>query len=110
MILDVNLPPSSGWTDQFQNAGRVDNHGIELTFDVNPVQRDRFSWSVNTQYSRNRSCVKELARAELDDDGTDIDAAYGGAAGAVYLEASGFPQLSDQYHIAGDPNPSWMGS
>jgi len=152
MILDVNLPPSSGFTDVFQNAGRVDNHGIELTFDLNPIQRDNFSWSVNTQYSRNRSCVKELAgaehvdlngftgslvslvapgidgvdchpfgvfyggdfrrfgRGEIDDDGVDIDAAYNGAAGAVYLDASGFPQLSDQYHVVGDPNPSWMGS
>lgn len=152
MILDVNLPPSSGFTDQFQNAGRVDNHGMEVTLDLNPIQRDNFSWSVNTQYSRNRSCVKELAgaehvdlngftgslvslvapgidgagchpfgvfyggdfrrfgRGEIDDGGTDIDAAYGGAAGAVYLDASGFPQLSDQYHVVGDPNPSWMGS
>lgn len=152
MILDVNLPPSSGFTDQFQNAGRVDNHGIELTFDLNPIQRNNFSWGINTQYSRNRSCVKELAgaehvdlngftgslvslvapgvdgvdchpfgvfyggdfrrfgRGEFDDDGVDIDAAYGGTAGAVYLDASGFPQLSDQYHVVGDPNPSWMGS
>jgi hypothetical protein len=28
----------------------------------------------------------------------------------VYLDATGFPQLSDQYHVVGDPNPSWMGS
>lgn len=152
MILDVNLPPSSGFTDQFQNAGRVDNHGIELSLDLNPIQRDAFSWSINTQYSRNRSCVKELAgaehvdlngftgslvslvapgidgvachpfgafyggdfrrfgRGEFDDDGDDIDATYGGTPGAVYLDATGFPQLSDQYHVVGDPNPDWMGS
>lgn len=152
MILDVNLPPSSGFTDQFQNAGRVDNHGIEMTLDLNPIQRDNFSWSINTQYSRNRSCVKELAgaesvdlngftgslvslvqpglegvacypfgvfyggdfrrfgRGEFDDDGVDIDATYGGPAGAVYLDATGFPQLSDRYHVVGDPNPSWTGS
>lgn len=65
MILDVNLPPSSGFTDQFQNAGRVDNHGLELTLDLNPVQHDNFSWSINTQYSRNRSCVKQLEGAEF---------------------------------------------
>jgi hypothetical protein len=152
MILQVNLPPSSGFNSQYQNAGRVDNHGIELTLDINPIQRDAFSWSINTQYARNRSCVKELAgaesvdlagftgslvslvepgfdgvachpfgvfyggdfrrfgRGEFDDDGVDIDATYGGTPGAVYLDASGFPQYSDSYHVAGDPNPSWTGS
>jgi TonB-linked SusC/RagA family outer membrane protein len=65
MILDVTLPPSSGYTDQFQNAGRVDNHGVELTFDLNPIQRDNFSWSINSQYSRNRSCVKELGGSDF---------------------------------------------
>jgi TonB-linked SusC/RagA family outer membrane protein len=65
MILDVTLPPSSFYTDQFQNAGRVDNHGIELTLDLNPIQRDNFGWSINTQYSRNRSCVKELTGGEF---------------------------------------------
>jgi TonB-linked SusC/RagA family outer membrane protein len=152
MILQVNLPPSSGFANQYLNAGRVDNHGIELTFDLNPIQRDAFSWSINTQYARNRSCVKELAgaesvdlagftgslvslvapgidgvachpfgvfyggdfrrfgRGEFDDDGDDIDATYGGTPGAVYLDATGFPQYSDNYHVAGDPNPSWTGS
>ncbi|HEX6748974.1 MAG TPA: SusC/RagA family TonB-linked outer membrane protein [Longimicrobium sp.] len=154
MILDVTLPPSSGFTDQFQNAGRVDNHGIELTLDLNPIQRDNFSWSINTQYSRNRSCVKELTGSDfvvlngfsgtggsyaalvqpgIDGaechpfgvfyggdfvrfgrgevvGGTDIDATYGGPAGAVFLGSDGFPRLSGTSHVVGDPNPSWTGS
>lgn len=61
MILGVQLPYSTGFGAQFQNAARVDNDGIELTLDLNPIQREAFSWTVNGQYARNRSCVKELA-------------------------------------------------
>lgn len=64
MILGVPLAPSTGYGAQFQNAARVDNHGVELTLDVNPVQKDNFGWTINTQYSRNRSCVKDLGGTE----------------------------------------------
>ena len=49
----------ASWTAWTQTQVR-----IEVTLDLNPIQRDNFSWSINTQYSRNRSCVKELAGAE----------------------------------------------
>lgn len=153
MILAVNLPPSSGARTQYQNAGRVDNHGLEATLDLVPLHRGSFRWTVNTQMARNRSCVKELKGAESVDlagfdgafvslvspavdghchpfgvfwgqdfvrfgrgeadtrTGRPIDAAYpGNAAGAVYLDSTGFPQLSPRYHVVGDPNPSWTGS
>ena len=64
MILLVELPPSSGFSFQYQNAARVDNDGIELTLDLNPIQRDNFGWTVNAQYARNRSCVKDLSGSE----------------------------------------------
>ena len=64
MILQVSLPPSSGFGSQYRNAARVDNDGIELTLDLNPIQRDNFSWTMNAQYARNRSCVKDLSGSE----------------------------------------------
>jgi hypothetical protein len=64
MILGVPLPSSSGYSTQFQNAARVDNHGIELTLDLNPVQKDNFGWQISTTYARNRSCVKDLGGTE----------------------------------------------
>jgi TonB-linked SusC/RagA family outer membrane protein len=153
MIVAVTLPPSSGSRSQFRNAGRVDNHGVELTLNLKPVDRRTVSWAVDAQYARNRSCVKQLTGTESVDLagfsgsmvslvspavdgrchpfgvfwGTDwvrfgrgekdtrtgqaIDAAYPGApAGAVYLDPSGFPQLSQRAHVVGDPNPRWTGS
>ncbi|MDQ3525406.1 MAG: SusC/RagA family TonB-linked outer membrane protein, partial [Chloroflexota bacterium] len=64
MILNLPLAPSTGYTSQFRNAARVDNDGIELTMDVVPVRRSNFDWTLNAQYARNRSCVKNLSGTE----------------------------------------------
>jgi hypothetical protein len=53
-----------------------------------------------------------FGRGEVDTrTGKAIDATYpGNPAGAVYLDPTGFPQLSQRYHVVGDPNPGWTGS
>ncbi|MBW3631212.1 MAG: TonB-dependent receptor, partial [Gemmatimonadetes bacterium] len=43
-------------------------------------------------------------------DGVDIDATYGGAAGALYIAEDGFPIQDDQSRVVGDPNPDWTAS
>jgi hypothetical protein len=53
-----------------------------------------------------------FGRGEVDTrTGEAIDAKYPGSpAGAVYLDPTGFPQLSRRAHVVGDPNPAWTGS
>lgn len=63
-ILDVTVPYSLGYTSQFANVAAFDNNGWEATLSLNPVRTSRFNWTVDAQYSRNRSCVKDLAGAE----------------------------------------------
>jgi TonB-linked SusC/RagA family outer membrane protein len=64
MVLEVPLPPSSGFRSQYRNAARVDNGGVELWLDLNPVERGNVSWTVSAQYARNRSCVRDLSGSE----------------------------------------------
>jgi hypothetical protein len=42
--------------------------------------------------------------------GVDIDATYGGPAGAVYVHTDGYPDQDAQLRVLGDPNPNWTGS
>lgn len=63
-ILQLPLPPSTGYFQQYRNAASFDNHGWELTLDLIPVQTDNFSWNVAGQWAANTSCVTDLAGAE----------------------------------------------
>ncbi len=59
-ILPVPVPAATGFDNQWQNIGTLENKTWELSLDV-PVVRSRdFSWSYKFIYDRTRSVVKEL--------------------------------------------------
>ena len=60
LVLAVNLPLSSGFSDQLQNVGEISNKGIEVGLDTRPVQTERFAWRSRLSYARNRSKVEKL--------------------------------------------------
>lgn len=64
VILDVPVPPSTGYNTQFKNAAKFTGSGWEMTLDGIPVQGQKFAWNINAQYARTRTCVKDLAGAE----------------------------------------------
>lgn len=63
-IIELPLPPSTGYFEQFRNAAEFENDGWEVTLDMNPVRTDNFAWSVATQWAKSNSCVTNLAGAE----------------------------------------------
>lgn len=60
VILNVALPPSSGFTRQAQNAGTFRNRGVELALTTRPISRRNLSWDVGAQWGTNKSRVLEL--------------------------------------------------
>ena len=64
-FFERELPPSSGYTSEVINGGRVDNKGIELTARFNNSWGD-FSWSTYLNYSINRNTVKDLITNYVD--------------------------------------------
>ena len=58
-LFKYELPPSTGYAFAYENAGKVNNWGIELSVgfnqDLGPVQ-----WNSNLIYSLNRNEIKEL--------------------------------------------------
>ncbi len=60
-ILRVPLTISTAYNSRIINAGLIENKGIEAMLNVIPVQMDNgFEWSMNLNFSRNRSQVLEL--------------------------------------------------
>ncbi|MEP7258850.1 MAG: hypothetical protein ABI687_10680, partial [Flavitalea sp.] len=61
-ILPIQISSGSGYTTKVVNAGNIENKGIELSLNVNPIRAaSGFRWDLTFNYARNRSKVKELA-------------------------------------------------
>lgn len=60
LVLNVPLPPSSGFQQQFKNIGSLKNDGIELALNTINVARPRFGWRSRFTYSANRNKITHL--------------------------------------------------
>ena len=59
----LNLPASteSGVSSRLINAGNIQNQGIELLLNANPVKTRNFNWNFTVNYTRNRNKIISLA-------------------------------------------------
>lgn len=59
-LLTINTPPSSGFGFAYLNAGNIQNSGIELMLNIQPVKQKNFTWDLGLNYALNKSKVVEL--------------------------------------------------
>ncbi len=60
LILLAALEPSTGFTQQFVNAGELRNKGIELTLNATPVISNDFQWNTGITFFKNKSEITKL--------------------------------------------------
>lgn len=60
LLLSVNIPPTSGYTQQIQNVGSTSNKGLEFQISAVPVQNRNFNWNSNFNLSFNKNRVESL--------------------------------------------------
>lgn len=60
-ILNVSIPPSTGFAQRTVNVGSIDNEGIEISIDATPVEVGNFRWNTIVNFSHVESTVTELA-------------------------------------------------
>ena len=60
MLLNTQLPPTTGFSSSFKNVGRMKNEGLELTLNTINIQGRDFGWSSNFNISFNRNTILEL--------------------------------------------------
>lgn len=59
LLLNVQVPASTGFTTQTQNVGRLRNHGIELALNTRNLTGD-FGWTSNFIFGLNRNEITDL--------------------------------------------------
>ena len=63
MLLAQSLAQATGFTSQWQNIGKIQNRGIELSISSTNIQTKDFTWSTNFNISFIRNELKALAQA-----------------------------------------------
>jgi TonB-linked SusC/RagA family outer membrane protein len=60
LLVNVQLPPSSGFPSQALNVGSMENKGLEFLLSTRNIERDNFSWSSDINLSLNKNEVTSL--------------------------------------------------
>ncbi|MGF7230134.1 TonB-dependent receptor [Arachidicoccus sp.] len=61
LLLNANIPASTGYSTQFQNIGAISNRGLEFALNTENIENKNFNWSTNFNISFNRSKVLSLS-------------------------------------------------
>lgn len=126
ILLFVNVAPSTGFTSRYNNAGKMQNSGIELDWDYTFLKKQDLSLALYGNFNNNKNKVLDLKGSASVDftPGASISsrALVGEASGVLYgnkairkadgsfdLDENGFPQLSPAQGKLGDPNADWRG-
>lgn len=60
LLINVQLPPSSGFASQAYNVGAMENKGLEFVLSTKNFDREKFKWSTDLNFSLNRNKVTDL--------------------------------------------------
>jgi hypothetical protein len=66
LLFRRTLPAVSGYVEKYDNVGETSNKGIEITISTVNVQRGKFSWSSDINWSRNKEAIVELINGKQD--------------------------------------------
>jgi TonB-linked SusC/RagA family outer membrane protein len=89
-LLSLPLAPASGFSNQYINAGDIQNSGVELTLTGSPVKKDDFSWDITLNYARN---VNTIVSLHPDIKQTFLSSGYGRTAGVLVKEGGAYGDL-----------------
>ncbi len=65
LLLNVNIPSSSGFTTQFRNVGDLENKGIELVLNTQNLV-GKFSWTTSFNVAANRNKVTNINKQVIE--------------------------------------------
>jgi TonB-linked SusC/RagA family outer membrane protein len=60
LLIENKIPPTSGYTTQYQNVGSTRNRGIELQLGATVVRNANFNWNANFNIAFNKNKVISL--------------------------------------------------
>ena len=60
MLYRATLPAQTGFVEQWQNLGRVENKGVEISLNTHNINKRNFSWSTNITFDLSRNKVLDI--------------------------------------------------
>ena len=86
-IMPITISQTSGYAEMMVNAGELENKGIELSLNANPVRIGDFRWDLTLNWSKNQNKVVSLYTDPIS--GTHVtNLVLGSFQGGVTLNAS----------------------
>lgn len=127
-IISIAVPPATGYQYKLDNAGNVENKGIELSLNANIIQQKDFTWDLVLNYSKNTNKIIELTdqtKIQIISDPSvsflKVVAQEGGLygdilgytyqrndKGQILVDDNGIPLKSDEMSLLGNYQPKWM--
>jgi TonB-linked SusC/RagA family outer membrane protein len=125
-ILFVDVAPTTGFNSRPTNAAEITNEGMEVDLTWNVLRKGDFMWDINGFWSYNKNVVTDLAGVQSVFlagftstssrvvEGEPLATLWGTGferddAGEIVTGADGFPIISAEESVLGDPNPDWIG-
>lgn len=65
MLLNADIPSSSGYNKIYANIGSLENKGLELTLNTINIQTKNFTWQTNFNIGFNQNKILSLSKGEL---------------------------------------------
>ena len=81
LLLDVEVPGTSGFATQLRNIGNLKNKGIEFTINTVNINTKSFRWTSSLNFSANKNEITNLGGQVL---GGDVNKAKEGASLGVF--------------------------
>lgn len=82
LLLDVEVPGTSGFATQLRNIGNLENKGIEFTVNGTVINGKNFRWNASLNFAANKNKITNLGGQVL---GTDVNKAKEGEALGVFF-------------------------
>ena len=65
LLLNVNVPGTSGFSTQLRNVGKLTNKGVEFTINTENVVAKNFRWSTSINFGANQNKITDLGGQEI---------------------------------------------
>lgn len=89
-LLSLPLAPATGFSNQYINAGDIENSGVELTLTGSPIKKNDLTWDVMLNYARN---VNAIVALHPDIKQTFISSGFVRTAGVLVKEGGAYGDL-----------------
>ena len=73
LLLERQLPPTSGFSSILENIGETRNRGFELSLSTRNIARQNVSWTTDFSFFGNREKIISLYGVDSDGDGVEDD-------------------------------------